>query len=77
MKTARHLITGLLLAAVVATLAIPAWGRVIDNSRPPGFDVAPGLDGVAEFTVNVIDAGASGNIILVDPIHICGSGRGG
>jgi len=77
MGIARRLVMGTALLAVVALLAVPVLGKVIDNSEPAGLSVAPGLVDSAEFTVNVIEAGKSGNTILVDPIHICGSGRGG
>ena len=76
-RIVRSLTMGIVLLAVVALLAVPMLGKVIDNSEPPGHAVAPGLAGRAEFAVHVVEAGNSGNTILTDPIHICGSGRGG
>jgi len=68
MKTAR-----------IFLLTVPVLGysgKFLDNSQPFGHSQAPGLVGRAEFTVKVVIAGDSGNTLWVDPIHICGSGRG-
>jgi len=80
MKRLRFLVVGVVLLVMVVLLVIPALGKAnkfIDNSNPPGLDPNPGLDGRVRFDVRPISAGNSGNTILVDPIHICGSGRGG
>ncbi len=80
MRTARILVLTAVLLAVVASLTVPGLGysgKFLDNSQPFGHVLAPGLAGRAEFMVYVITAGRSGNTIWVDPIHICGSGRGG
>jgi hypothetical protein len=79
MKTARIFVLAMVLLAVVASLTVPVLGKpgkFIDNSRPFGHFQAPGLVGRAEFTVLIVNAGDSGNTLWVDPIHICGSGRG-
>ena len=77
MKSCRFLAVGIVLLAMVVLLVVPVLGKTIDNSSPFGFERAPGLDGRAEFVTREISAGNSGNVVLVDPIHICGSGRGG
>jgi hypothetical protein len=80
MKAARMFVLTAVLLAVVALLTVPVLGcsgKFIDNSQPFGHSLAPGLVGRAMFTVHVIIAGNSGNMIWADPTHICGSGRGG
>ena len=80
MRTTRIIVLTAVLLAVVALITVPALGKpgkFLDNSQPFGHLQAPGLVGRAEFTIHVITAGCSGNTILADPIHVCGSGRGG
>ena len=77
MKSLRFLAVGVVLLVMVMLLIVPVLGKTIDNSNPPGHGRAPGLEGRAEFAIRTVVAGNSGNIVLVDPIHICGSGRGG
>ena len=80
MRTARAFVLTAVLLAVVGLLIVPVLGqsgKFLDNSQPFGHAQAPGLAGRAEFMIHVIMAGRSGNTIWADPIHICGSGRGG
>ena len=82
MKRLRYLVVGVVLLVMVVLLVIPALGKPvpkeIDNSNPYGFDVSPGLEkNDADFNDKTIFAGKSHVTVIVDPIHICGSGRGG